>query len=146
VYPIIHIATHGEFGTEPEDTFLVTGNNRKLTITDLDAAIRSLNRGSDAVELLALTACQTAAGDDRAALGLAGVAVQAGVKSALASLWFVQDTATVKLVTKFYASWQDSAMSKAEALRAAQLELIEMGGQYAHPAYWAPFILIGNWL
>ncbi len=146
VYPIIHIATHGEFGTEPEDTFLVTGNNRKLTITDLDAAIRSLNRGSDAVELLALTACQTAAGDDRAALGLAGVAVQAGVKSALASLWFIQDAATVKLVTKFYASWQDSAMSKAEALRAAQLELIEMGGQYAHPAYWAPFILIGNWL
>ncbi len=145
VYPIIHIATHGEFGTEPEDTFLVTGNNGKLTITELDSAIRSMGRQSNAVELLALTACQTAAGDDRAALGLAGIAVQAGVRSALASLWFIQDAPTVMLVTKFYESL-NNGMSKAEALRAAQLELIEAGGEYVHPAYWAPFILIGNWL
>jgi len=71
-----------------EDTFLVTGNNDKLTITELDAAIR-IGRESDLVELLALTACQTAVGDDRAALGLAGVAVQAG-QNALASLWFIK--------------------------------------------------------
>ncbi|GAB4173505.1 MAG: hypothetical protein Fur006_02880 [Coleofasciculaceae cyanobacterium] len=146
IYPIIHIATHGEFSSQPEDTFLVTGNNGKLTITDLDTAIRRLKRGTDTVELLALTACQTAVGDDRAALGLAGVAVQAGVRSALASLWFIQDAPTVTFVTKFYASLNNSGVSKAEALRAAQLELIEAGGQYAHPAYWAPFILIGNWL
>lgn len=146
VYPIIHIATHGEFSSQPEDTFLVTGNNGKLTITDLDTAIRRIKRGTDTVELLVLTACQTAVGDDRAALGLAGVAVQAGVRSALASLWFIQDAPTVTLVTKFYASLNNSGVSKAEALRAAQLELIEAGGQYAHPAYWAPFILIGNWL
>ncbi|HEY9834733.1 MAG TPA: CHAT domain-containing protein [Stenomitos sp.] len=146
VYPIIHIATHGEFSSQPEDTFLVTGNNGKLTITDLDTAIRRLKRETDSVELLVLTACQTAVGDDRAALGLAGVAVQAGVRSALASLWFIQDAPTVTLVAKFYASLNNSEVSKAEALRAAQLELIEAGGQYAHPAYWAPFILIGNWL
>lgn len=146
LYPIIHIATHGEFGTEPEDTFLVTGDNGKLTITDLEATMRRINVGSEAVELLALTACQTAAGDDRAALGLAGVAVQAGVKSALASLWFIQDASTVKLVNHFYERLLDSDISKAEALREAQLELIEAGGQYNHPAYWAPFILIGNWL
>lgn len=145
-YPIIHIATHGEFGTEPEDTFLVTGDNGKLTITDLEATMRRINVGSEAVELLALTACQTAVGDDRAALGLAGVAVQAGVKSALASLWFIQDASTVKLVNHFYERLLDSDTSKAEALREAQLELIEAGGQYNHPAYWAPFILIGNWL
>jgi len=147
VYPIIHIATHGEFGTEPENTFLVTGNNSKLTITDLDTTIRSIGRGSNSVELLTLTACQTAVGDDRAALGLAGVAVQAGVKSALASLWYIQDAPpTVRLVTKFYASLYNTSMSKAEALRAAQVELIEGGGSHIHPAYWAPFILIGNWL
>jgi CHAT domain-containing protein len=85
-------------------------------------------------------------GDDRAALGLAGVAVQAGVKSALASLWFIQDASTVKLVNHFYERLLNSDISKAEALREAQLELIEAGGQYNHPAYWAPFILIGNWL
>lgn len=146
VYPIIHIATHGEFGTDPEDTFLVTGNNGKLTINDLDAAIRRITPGDESVELLALTACQTATGDDRAALGLAGVAMQAGVRSALASLWFIQDESTVKLVTEFYANLQKSGMSKAEALRVAQQTMIEAGSQYAHPAYWAPFILIGNWL
>lgn len=146
VYPIIHIATHGEFGTVPEDTFLVTGNNGKLTINDLDTVIRSVAPGNDEVELLTLTACQTAVGDDRAALGLAGVAVQAGVRSALASLWSIDDAATVTLVTKFYAGWQDAGVSKAEALRKAQQTLISTEGQYAHPAYWAPFILIGNWL
>lgn len=96
--------------------------------------------------MLALTACQTAVGDDRAALGLAGVAVQAGVRSALASLWSIQDAPTVTLVTKFYASLHNSGVSKAEALRAAQQALISAGGEDAHPAYWAPFILIGNWL
>ena len=146
VYPIIHIATHGEFGTDPEDTFLVTGNNGKLTITELDTAIRSVRRSAVAVDLLALTACQTAVGDDRAALGLAGVAVQAGVRSALASLWSIDDAATVTFVTKFYTSWHDEGLSKAEALRTAQQTLISTGGEYAHPAYWAPFILIGNWL
>ncbi|HEY9780043.1 MAG TPA: CHAT domain-containing protein [Leptolyngbyaceae cyanobacterium] len=146
LYPIIHIATHGKFGTEPEDTFLVTGNNDKLTITDLETAIRSINHNSDAVELLFLTACQTAVGDDRAALGLAGVAVSAGVRSALATLWFIQDAPTVTLVTKFYHHWHNLGASKAEALQVAQQALIAAGGQYAHPAYWAPFILIGNWL
>lgn len=145
-YPIIHIATHGEFSSEPEDTFLVTGNNAKLTISDLDTAIRSVSSQSESVELLTLTACQTAVGDDRAALGLAGVALQAGVKSAIASLWFIQDAPTVDLVTKFYANLRNTDMSKAQALQAAQKATIAAGGQYAHPAYWSPLILIGNWL
>ena len=145
VYPIIHIATHGEFGTEPEDTFLVTGNNGKLTISDLDTAIHSIRPTSArSVDLLVLTACETAVGDDRATLGLGGIAVQAGVSSTLASLWFIQDAQTVTLVDKFYSSLLNSSVSKAEALRLAQLELIK--SKYAHPAYWSPFILIGNWL
>jgi CHAT domain-containing protein len=144
-YPIIHIATHGEFGSEPEDTFLLAGDNTKLTITALDTTLRSTLRSSD-VDLIALTACQTAVGDERAALGLAGVAVRAGVGSALASLWFIQDASTVSLVNQFYERLSDSGASKAKALQAAQQAAIASKGQYAHPAYWAAFILIGNWL
>lgn len=144
-YPIIHIATHGKFGTEAKDTFLITGNNSKLTIIDLDEAIRTVPNKSELAELLVLTACETAVGDERAALGLAGVAVQAGVKSALASLWSIDDAKTVELVTQFYDSY-NSGMNKAEALRMAQIKMIEAGGQRAIPAYWAAFVLIGNWL
>lgn len=147
VFPVIHIATHGEFGSVPEDTFLVTGNNEKLTITQLETVIRNMGiSDNETIELLALTACQTAVGDDRAALGFAGVAVQAGVRGALASLWFVNDASTVKVVNEFYQGWHKQGLSKAAALQTAQKALISQGGDYAHPAYWASFILIGNWL
>ena len=144
-YPIIHIATHGQFSTDPEDTFLVIGNNQKLTLTELDQTIRSVSSNSNSLELLALTACQTAVGDDRAALGLAGVAIQAGARSALASLWFIPDASTKTLVAEFYRNLRNSEISKAEALGIAQRKLIE-AKKYAHPKFWAPFILIGNWL
>ncbi|KAB8332873.1 CHAT domain-containing protein [Scytonema tolypothrichoides VB-61278] len=144
-YPIIHIATHGEFNTVSEDTFLITGNNGKLTMTDLYTLIRNTLRGSEAVELLALTACDTAIGDDRIPLGLAGSAVNAGVKSAFASLWSINDAATVTFVTKFYTEWYENGVSKAEALQKVQKELITNGKKYAHPYYWAPFILVGSW-
>lgn len=152
VYPIIHIATHGQFGTIPEDSFLVTGNNEKITITQLESDIRRFSTGSEPVELLALTACQTGIGDDRATLGIAGITVQAGVRSALASLWYVDDAFTQELVAKFYDNLRSahvprsrSQMSKAEALQKAQKALINQNKKI-HPAQWAPFILIGNWL
>ena len=144
-YSVVHMATHGEFGTEPQDTFLVTGAGQKLTITDLDALLRRAAQDSP-VELLALTACQTATGDDRSALGLAGVTVQAGVRSALASLWFIDDAATAQIIDQFYTALRDPTISKAEALQRAQLSIIDAGGAARHPAYWAPFMLIGNWL
>jgi len=98
------------------------------------------------VELLTLSACETAAGDDRAALGLAGVAVKAGARSALATLWFVNDQASTTLVTSFYTQLKnDPNISKAMALRTAQTGLIAQP-QYAHPCYWAPYLIIGNWL
>ncbi|MEQ9548328.1 MAG: CHAT domain-containing protein [Coleofasciculus sp. G3-WIS-01] len=151
VYPILHIATHGQFSAVPEDTFLVTGNNNKLTLKDLETTIRQVSQGADAVDLLALTACQTAVGDERATLGLAGIAVQAGAKTALASLWFIPDASTKTLITEYYHNWSNPGISKAQALSRAQRKLIqaqnspEINNQYAHPAYWAPFILIGNW-
>ena len=143
-YPIIHIATHGQFGTIPEDSFLVTGNNKKITITQLESDIRRFSGGSEPMELLVLTACQTGVGDDRATLGMAGITVQAGVRSALASVWYVDDDFTKELVVKFYENLR-SQMSKAEALKEAQKALINQNKKI-HPAQWAPFILIGNWL
>ncbi|MEH1834384.1 MAG: CHAT domain-containing protein [Nostoc sp.] len=143
-YPIIHIATHGQFGTIPEDSFLVTGNNEKITITQLESDIRSFSGSSKPMELLVLTACQTGVGDDRATLGMAGITVQAGVRSALASLWYLDDAFTQELVVKFYDNLR-SQMSKAEALKEAQKALINQNKKI-HPAQWAPFILIGNWL
>jgi len=151
-YPIIHIATHAQFGIIPEDTFLVIGNNEKLTIDKLEAILRQSGNISNAVELLTLTACETATGDDRATLGLAGVALQAGTKSALASLWPVDDDSTANLIAEFYDKLRNSGMSKAQALQAAQLKLIsakqipEINDKYDHPYYWSAFILIGNWL
>ncbi|WP_193914689.1 CHAT domain-containing protein [Desmonostoc muscorum] len=150
-YSIIHVATHAQFGTIPEDTFLVTGNNDKLTINQLETLLRETSNGSNFVELLALTACQTAVGDDRSTLGLAGVALQAGVKSAMASLWSVADESTANLVTEFYSKLRESGISKAQALQLAQLKLInaketQRDIQHNHPYYWAPFIIIGNWL
>ncbi|BAZ50270.1 TPR repeat protein [Nostoc sp. NIES-4103] len=152
VYPIIHIATHAQFGTIPEDTFLVTGDNNKLTINQLETLLRKTGNPANSVALLALTACETAVGDDRASLGLAGVALQAGAKSAIASLWPVGDNSTADLVAEFYNQLSQSQMSKAQALQAAQLKLInakqipEINDQYNHPYYWAAFIVIGNWL
>ncbi|MDY7015246.1 MAG: CHAT domain-containing protein, partial [Cyanobacteriota bacterium] len=142
VYPMIHIATHGQFGTIPEDSFLVTGKNEKITIAQLESDIRRFSGGPEPLELLALTACQTGIGDDRATLGMAGIVVQAGVRSALASLWYVDDAITQDLVVQFYENLRSPA-SKAKALQNAQKVLIQQG---KHPARWAPFILIGNWL
>lgn len=152
VYPIIHISTHAQFGTIAENTFLVAGNNNKFTIKQLETALRGAYGSSNSVELLTLTACQTAVGNDRATLGLAGVALQVGVKSALATLWSVNDESTFDLISEFYNKLSNSGMSKAKALRQAQIRLINakkipgVNKQYDHPAYWAPFILSGNWL
>lgn len=140
-YPIVHIATHGQFSSEPEDTFLITGKNEKLTINQLDRIIRSTTR-NESFNLISLTACQTAVGDERAALGLAGVAIQAGASSALASLWAISDEITPVVVKDFYLGLQNDNLSKAVALQQAQIALIE---QDISPAFWSPFILIGNW-
>ena len=92
-----------------------------------------------------LSACETAAGDNRAALGLAGVALKAGARSAVATLWKISDAATVRLVDEFYRQSSIAKNSKAEALQKAQQTLIDDREHY-HPSDWAPFLLIGNWL
>jgi len=143
-YNIVHIASHGEFSTNSSDSFLLTYDSR-LTMDELEQTIGVARFRDEPVELLTLSACQTAAGDDRAALGLAGVAIKSGARSALATLWSVNDEATTMLISEFYRQLGDPAITKSEALRSAQLKLLE-DPRYSHPAYWSPFVIIGNWL
>jgi len=143
-YSIVHVASHGQFQRDPKDTFLLAYDD-KLTMDILENYLK-FNELNYSVELLTLSACQTAVGDERAALGLAGVAIKAGAKSALASLWFVVDEATSKLMSEFYQQLINNPdFSKAQALQAAQKKLIAHK-KFRHPAYWSPFLLIGNWL
>jgi CHAT domain-containing protein len=99
------------------------------------------------IELLTLSACETAEGDDRAALGLAGLAIQAGARSALGTLWQVNDGATSVLIQDFYHQLQDASVSRARALQKAQQRLLAGETRhYTHPAYWSAFLLISSWL
>ena len=142
-YSVLHIATHAQFGANPEDAFLITGRGEKLTFGEMDRLIRSSTANQNKpIELLALTACETAIGDDRAALGVGGVAVRAGAKSAIASLWSISDENTAKLAAKFYQGLVDKNQTKAKALQQAQISLIE---ENQHPAFWSPLIVVGNW-
>jgi CHAT domain-containing protein/lipopolysaccharide biosynthesis regulator YciM len=141
-YRVVHMATHGRFGADADSTFLLTYRDR-ITLNTLDQVLQT-RRTNQPIELLTLSACQTAAGNDRSALGIAGLAVRAGVKSAVATLWFINDEATVPLVEEFYKQLLKPNITKAEALQQAQIKMIG-DIQYNHPAVWSPFILIGNW-
>lgn len=144
-FSIVHIASHGQFDRDVRKTFVLTYDS-KLTLNDLEALIRPSQYRGRPVDLLVLSACQTAAGDDRAALGLAGVAVKAGARSALATLWFVNDQSTATLISEFYGQLQSlPPVSKARALQAAQIKLLK-DRRYRHPCYWSPYLIIGNWL
>ena len=92
-----------------------------------------------------MSACETAAGDDRAALGLAGVALRAGARSALATMWSVNDEASAELIGAFYRGLGSGSLSRAQALQSAQIKLLRMH-QYSHPVYWSPYLLISSWL
>lgn len=145
-YALVHMATHGKFGIDAESTFLLAYDN-PIRIDEVDRLLRSRQMSGSSrqpLELLVLSACQTAAGDNRSALGIAGVAVRAGAKSALATLWFINDAATVPLVENFYTYLKQPGVSKAEALRQAQLQALN-DPRYRHPGVWSPFILIGSW-
>ena len=152
-YRILHMATHGTFGFDPSDNFVVMGAkqageagqfNETLTISALDELIRSIDDPTrEPIELLTLTACETAIGDNRSTLGLAGVAIRAGVRSAIATLWSVNDTSSSELIAQFYNYLQDPVLTKAQALQQAQKQMLQ---SQAHPYFWAPFTLIGNWL
>ncbi len=143
-FTIVHIASHAHFGSDVATTFLLAFDG-KLTMDRLGQLIGVFKFRDDPLELLTLSACETAAGDDRAALGLAGVAIKAGARSALATLWDINDRVSSDLVADFYQELQDPSRSRAKALQRAQLKILA-DPRYEHPGFWSPFLLINNWL
>jgi CHAT domain-containing protein len=141
-FNVVHLATHGEFSSRAEKTFILAAD-RPIKVKDFDILLSSQNQTR--IELLVLSACQTAAGDNRAALGLAGAAVRAGARSTVASLWQIDDKSTAFLIGVFYRELKSNKTTKAEALRRAQIKLLEHPN-YNSPGFWAPYVLIGNWL
>ena len=177
LYPIIHIASHFQFTPgSMSDSFLLLGDGRRPSLADIRIKLNFTR-----VELLTLSACQTAVGDDDTARGtevegLGAIAEQAGAKAVLATLWPVADASTAALMRILYQVHKVDRLDKADALRQAQLALlhgsanvgdtgsaargltrastsgaagnfkIDPNAPYAHPFYWAPFILMGNWL
>jgi CHAT domain-containing protein/predicted negative regulator of RcsB-dependent stress response len=139
--PILHIATHGQFSSQSDQTFLLAWD-QPITVSRFSQLLQARADQPNILELLVLSACETAIGDKRAALGLAGIAVQSGARSTLASLWLIDDESTPLLMTQFYQELK-TGLSKAAALRQAQLKLLH--GQYRHPRFWAAFVLLGNW-
>jgi CHAT domain-containing protein len=145
VFPVVHIATHGKFSSKAIETFILAWDER-IRFNDLDNLLKiPQQKKQQAIELLVLSACETAVGDKRAALGLGGIAVKAGASSTLATLWSVNDEATANLMGEFYKHLSSRQETKAEALRNSQIALLKQP-QYEHPLYWAPYILVGNWL
>jgi CHAT domain-containing protein len=140
---VVHIATHGEFSSDPEQTFIVAYDDviQSKELSDILSGRRASEGNS--IELLVLSGCKTAKGDPRAALGLAGVAVRSGARSTLATLWYVDDESTAELMVQFYNELKKPNVSKAEALRQAQLSLL---AKQPDSYYWAPFVMLGNWL
>jgi CHAT domain-containing protein len=143
-FEMVHIAAHGRFAPQADASFLLTPQG-KLTLPQLGQILGRLRFREQPIELLTLSACETAQGDERAALGLAGVAIQAGARSAVATLWRVADEAAARLMQAFYQQLRTPGVSRARALQQAQLALLH-DPQYADPFFWAPYLLINNWL
>ncbi|MEM9539510.1 MAG: CHAT domain-containing protein [Cyanobacteria bacterium P01_E01_bin.42] len=149
-FPIVHIATHGQFELSAKETFILAWD-RQIDLEKLGQLLRVKDpSGLKDIELLIFSACRTAADNKRATLGMAGAAFEAGARSTIATLWNINDRSTAQLITKFYeelnrATRSGDKVNKAEALRLAQLELL-WSEEYQHPYFWSPFILVGNWL
>ncbi|MFN6540654.1 MAG: CHAT domain-containing protein [Nostoc sp. EkiNYC01] len=147
-FNIIHLATHGKFSSNPEQTYILDWNER-IKVKDLDNLLRlNYQRIANPIELLILSACETATGDKRAALGLAGVAIRAGARTTLASLWQINDASTAEFMIRFYQELNRGQITKAEALRNTQLAFLQQSTDrdYNRPYHWSAFILVGNWL
>ena len=143
-YPIVHVATHGQFGSTPEETYLVAWNEL-INVRDVSQMLQAHLGDREGIELLVLSACETASGDQQAALGLTGVAIKAGARSTVGSLWAINDEATSQFIGYFYEQLIKPEMTRAKAIRAAQLQMLR-DPQYQHPIYWAPYILLGSWM
>ncbi|MEI2580742.1 CHAT domain-containing protein [Scytonema sp. PRP1] len=145
-FKILHLATHGEFSSSPEKTFLLA-TDEPININQIgDIFQKQAQRQPEPIEILVLSACETAAGDKRATLGISGVGVRAGARSSIASLWTLDDEISVDFTKIFYRQLIDPKVTtKAQALQQTQKQLKDLPGR-EHPRYWASYILLGNWL
>ena len=144
-FSILHLGTHGCFDPEGcpnlgmEANTILFANNEQYNIAD--AALLGLKD----TEILALSACQTAKeanANGRELSGLAFVLERAGAKTVMASLWNAEDGVSADIMSDFYTNMKQG-MSKNEAMRQAKLSYLKTG-EYEHPYFWSPFILIGN--
>ncbi len=142
-YGILHMSTHAMFGGRADNSFLLTYDGR-LYMDELKGLVGLATYRDLPLELLMLSACRTASGDEGSAFGLAGAALSAGARSTVATLWKTDDKAASMLVKEFYKGYKESGMGKAGALQAAQQKLLR-DPRFHHPAFWAAFTLIGNW-
>jgi CHAT domain-containing protein len=142
-YRIVHIASHGFFGGDANSSFILAYDD-VLTMNGLQSLLVSDNVKQSPIELLTLSACETAEGNERAPLGFSGAAIKARARSALGTLWPVADDAARQLMGDFYTGLTKKKSSKAEALRDAQIGLLRQPDT-SHPFFWAPFTLVGNW-
>lgn len=151
-YQIVHLATHGQFASSRDDTFILA-KEEKIQVDELSQLFRNTQAIQNPVEMLVFSACRTATGDDRAVLGLAGATVQAGARSAIATLWGVDDAASLDFAESLYEHLGNPEISRAVALQKAQLELRK---KYRDPEpesnpyndahkFWAPYVLVGSW-
>lgn len=140
---IVHLATHGVFDRDHASSFILA-HDEKITLDRLQNTVGARQYTGEPLDLLVLSACETAKGDERAALGLAGVSLKAGARSTVASLWPIADEATALLMQQFYQALRQGE-TKSRALQLAQIALINEG-EWSHPSYWSPYLLIGNWL
>jgi filamentous hemagglutinin family protein len=164
-FGILHLATHGEFKPGGPENSYIQFKNERLGFD----RFRQLKLNEPPVELMVLSACRTALGDEDAELGFAGSAARTGVKSVMGSLWYVSDEGTLSLMTSFYRNLQ-TAPIKAEALRQTQVamlkgkvrlqqgklitgndtidlppSLLKLGDvSLTHPFYWSAFTIVGN--
>lgn len=143
-YRIVHVATHGVFGGSAESSYILAYDDL-LTLNGLQALLKSDHFRKNPIELLSLSACETAEGDERSPLGISGAAIKARAKSVLGTLWPVEDNAARKVMENFYRGLAIKHLSKTEALRRSQIKLLHID-EFSHPLFWAPFVLIGNWL
>ena len=150
-FSVIHLATHGQFSSNPEATYILaydeTGNGTLFNSTQFSGFLKELQlqQSNDSLDLLVLSACETATGDDRALLGLAGIAITAGAKSTLATQWKVSDDSTVTLIKEFYQQLRQPNVSKAQALHRAQ-QALRNNLNTQNPFFWGAYVLVGNWL
>jgi len=138
----VHIASHGYFGKNVKDSFIMA-YDKNLNLQDFENSLNIDKLKQNPIDLLALSACETAESNDRMILGFSGLAVKSNALSAVGSLWSINDQAALQLMRSFYVNLIH-AQSKSLALQQAQISMIK-SKKYNHPYYWSPFVLIGNW-